>query len=268
MILQGGAFAAGVYPPLKAVGNSWFTQSPGGDTVARYSPWFRLEQDPLGRGFMVVRSWVSQADYAANPIRASKSSELKQDEDIAEWGQTYTYYWRHIIDPNWITYPDEENTIIWQVHEVNGPAGVHRPTLECHLSGGQLIVMHTIDAYTLGIVVYQRAFTPGEEIHTYLRAKWADGDHVADADGILELYVNGALVWQINGQRNTWEPNPDIHPCYMVGGVYVPEQFDWWAGRDRLCYLVGMCIGDSAETPESLRLHVEGGLATQGATSA
>ena len=122
-------------------------------------------------------------------------------------------------------------------------------------------MIHTIDAYTLGIVVYQRAFQPGEEIHTFIRAKWADGDHVADADGILELYVNGSLVWQINGQRNTWEPNPDIHPCYMLGGIYVPESaLAWWSGRERLVYLVGMVIGDDSETHESLRAYVEAGL--------
>lgn len=261
MILQGGAFAAGVSPPFQASGNAWFTQSPGGDTVARFSPWFRLERDPLGRPHSVARAWVSHRDYALAPVRASKSAELKQDEDVAQWGATYTYYWRHIIDPNWVTWPGEDNSIIGQLHEVNGPAGSHRPTFEFHISEDEIRYAHTIDAYPLGVDVHSLALPRGEELETVVRAKWADGVHVADAAGILELYVNGKLVWHINGQRNTWAPNPDDHPCYMVGGIYVPEStLPWWTGRERLVYLVGMAVGDSMETVTSMRAHVNAGL--------
>lgn len=262
MILQGGAFAAGINPRFQAAGNVWFTQSPGGDTVARYSPWFRLCPDPLGRGFLVARAWVSHRDYALNPVRASKSAELKQNENIATWGATYTYYWRHVIDPNWRTWPSEDNTILGQVHEVNGPAGVHRPTFEFHLSGGRLRAIHTIDAYTLGATVYDRAFQPGEDFDVFLRAKWADGSHVADAQGVLQMFVNGDLVWSIDGQRNTWAPNPDNYAPYMVGGCYVPESdLSWWSGRDRTAYLVGMAVGDAFETRDTMRTAVIAGLA-------
>lgn len=261
MILFGGALSAGVVPPFRADGNSWFTQSPGADTVAQFTPWFRLVADPLRRGNRVVRSWISHRDYALNPIRASKSAELKQAESVPQWGQTYTYYWRHIIDPAWVSYPGEENTVIGQLHEVNGPVGQHRPTFEFHLSQGQLIFMHTIDAYTLGVTVYSMPFSPGQEVETFVRARWADGSHVADAQGILELYVNGQLVWQINGQRNTWAPNPDDHPCYMVGGVYVPEQLAWWTGRERAVYIAAMVVGDADESADSMAARVSAEMA-------
>ncbi len=258
-VLLGGAFAAGAVRVLQP-GNWFLTQSPGGDTVASMTPWLRIVPDPLGRPFHVLRAWVAHKNYADVPVRASKSAEVKLKDTYTQWGVTHTYYWRYVIDPEWITWPGEENTIIGQIHEINGPAVTHRPTFEFHISDGELIFMHTMTSQTLGVVVHSRTVVPGQDIEVFVRAHWADGSHVPDAQGLLELFVDGALVWSSYGQRNTWDPNPDDNAPYLVAGVYVPEQLSWWTGRDRTTYLVGMVVGDAAETNESMRAHVIGQL--------
>lgn len=260
MIVAGGALA---YGGLQISGGDIriHNHAPGQVNTA-LDQWARLAPVPGMDDLYALRCRIHQSDYAAvpanNQLVYGKRAEIVVKPEILAWGAEYTYYWRFVIDPDWVFLDGETTTVIHQVHEMGASASPPaNPVFAAVYGPGGYQIIWRHDGIPDGQVIYSSSAQPGDEIEVFLRVKWADVSHVAAAAGIFELSVNGVEAFSANAQQNTWNVPEDTYPPYPTAGTYrYDPTAPWWAGHDKTMYHVALVVGDTTETLTSIRAHV------------
>lgn len=254
----GGAWCAGVWDS-----SSWLVSSPATSTV-ELSSWTQLVPDPLGRNYNVLRAYINQSVYLAAPGSPRLRAEVQTRVAMLAWGDVHTYQWRMVVPENIVNLGADVYVIVLQCHDQNAAGVSRRPTFDIAYHNGKLEAKLSRTADTSGMDVWSRTVTPGEEIEITVRVKWADGTHVAAADGFFELYENDALVYSLVGEKNTWDslsPAED-YPPYLKAGVYQSQNSEaTWAGKDFTWYHVGSVVSNEGDSPAALRALINAGLA-------
>lgn len=256
-ILIGGAFAAGAF-------RNGLRAETAGVPSDQMSQWLQLCPDPLGRPYHVMRARIAQQDYDDYPGLSKYRSEVAGVYTLSSWGQTYTYQWRFVAPLDWYQLDPAATVVVGQIHDVNGGAVGRQPTLAIEYVGSTLRVRNSFDTYPSGQILHAVPYVAGQEYEFTVRVNWADGTHVANAQGFFELCYGDALVASFTGQ-NTWadptgtnEPNPP----YIKGGVYqAGHGSSWWQGKAASIYYVSAVVATSDETPASLRAQINAQLA-------
>lgn len=255
----GGAWCAGVFNPA-----SWLVASPGA-SVTDLSTWTKLVPDPLGRNYNVLRAYINQSVYLADPGSPRLRAEVQTRVSQLNWGDTHTYQWRMICPPNVVNHGPDVYVIVLQCHDQNAVNVARRPSFDIAYHDGRLEAKLARSADPFGMDIWDRAIAPGEEIEITVRAKWADGTHVAAADGLFELYVNGDLVYQLAGEKNTWDSGTpaEDYPPFLKAGVYQSQNSEaMWAGKDFTWYHVGSIVSNEpSDTHATLRALIDAGVA-------
>lgn len=254
----GGAWAARVFNPAQ-----WLVASPANNTTA-WSSWAAMVPDPLGRDYQVLRSYINQSVYLADPGSPRLRAEIQTRVSQLNWGDTHTYQWRMICPKNVVNHGPNVYVIVLQCHDQNAVNVARRPSFDIAYHDGRLEAKLARSANPNGIDIWDREIAPGEEIEITVRAKWADGTHVAAAEGLFELYVNGDLVYQLAGEKNTWDSGTpaEDYPPFLKAGVYQSQNGEAaWEGKEFTWYHVGSIVSnDLSDTPVALRALIDGGL--------
>lgn len=254
----GGAWCAGVWDPA-----SWMVASPGA-SLTDLSTWTKLVPDPLGRNYNVLRAYINQSVYLADPGGPRLRAEVQTRVSQLNWGDTHTYQWRMICPPNVVNHGPNVYVIVLQCHDQNAVNVSRRPSFDIAYHDGRLEATLARSANPFGMDVWSRTVTPGEEIEITVRVKWADGTHIAAADGFFELYENDALVYSLIGEKNTWDslsPAED-YPPFLKAGVYQSQNDEaTWFGKDFAWFHVGSIVSNENDYPATLRAIIDAGLA-------
>jgi hypothetical protein len=254
----GGAWCSGFFNP-----NDWLVASPG-PSISIPSSWTMLVDDPLGRDYTVLRTYITQGVYLADPGSPRLRAEIQTRVSQLNWGDLHTYQWRMICPQNVVNHGPDVYVIVLQCHDQNAVNVARRPTFDIAYHDGRLEAKLARSADPFGMDIWDRVIAPGEEIEITVRAKWADGTHVAAAEGLFELYVNGALVYQLAGEKNTWDSGTpaEDYPPFLKAGVYQSQNDEaTWEGKDFTWYHVGSIVSNEGDSPAALRAVIDAGLA-------
>ena len=224
-----------------------------------------LADDPLGRDYSVMRAYINQAVYLADPGSPRLRAEFQTRVEQLAWGETHIYQWRMVCPLNVINHGPDVYVIVAQCHDQNAASVTRRPTFDIAYNNGRLKATLARSDATGGIALWECAISAGEEIEVTLRVRWADGTHVAAADGLFELYVNGIMVSSLYGQKNTWDSGSpeEQYPPYLKAGVYHSQNGETtWAGKDFTWFHVSsMVSNDPTDNAAVLRAFVDRQLA-------
>jgi hypothetical protein len=246
----GGAWCAGFWDP-----NRWMLGSPG-PSITELDTWLQLKRDPLGRDFQVLRAYINQHIHDVTPGSEQKRAEVQLRVDQTVWGGTYTYQWRMIVPPNIVNPGPDVHVIVLQCHDENSPGIPRRPAFDIAYHDGKIEATLARTENPIGLDIWERAVSPGEEIEITLRAKWADGTHVPAASGVFELYDNGSLVYSLVGEKNVWDSGTpeERYPPFLKAGVYQPEPDEsTWSGKEFFWYHAATIVSNEPDSPVSLR---------------
>jgi len=220
-----------------------------------------LSNDPLGRDYSVMRAYINQGVYLADPGSPRLRAEFQTRVEQLAWGDLHTYQWRMVCPLNVINHGPDVYVIVAQCHDQNAASVTRRPTFDIAYNNGRLKATLARSDATSGIALWERAISAGEEIEVTLRARWADGTHVAAANGLFELYVNGTLEYSLYGEKNTWDSGSpeEQYPPYLKAGVYQSQNAEaTWAGKDFAWFHVGSVVSnDASDNATSLRALID-----------
>lgn len=220
-----------------------------------------LADDPLGRDYLVMRAYINQGVYLADPGRPRLRAEFQTRVEQLAWGDIHAYQWRMVCPLNVVNHGPDVYVIVAQCHDQNAASISRRPTFDIAYNDGKLKATLARTDSTSGIALWEQSISPGQEIEITLRVKWADGTHVQAADGLFDLYADGALVYSLYGQKNTWDSGSpeEQYPPYLKAGVYQSQNAEAaWAGKDFSWYHVGSIVSnDPADSATSLRALID-----------
>lgn len=243
--IAGGVWGAGAF------NNNMQLDSPA-LTPYQMNRFLSLTDDPLGRGFAVLRTHIAQSDFAAGANELStERAEMQSRSTVSVWGVEYTYHWRLIIPPKWINHGADSFASVAQLHDVNAPGIGRRPTFMVELIDNQLHFVLSRTDDPLGIELFALDVSPGDDISFTIQAKWADGFHVPAAEGVFRIYTDAGLVASLDGQKNTWDSGAPEEPSppYLKAGIYQPlYSAPWWTGKQIEMYHVASAIYTTGTT--------------------
>jgi len=223
-----------------------------------------LVDDPLGRDYTVLRTYITQGVYLADPGSPRLRAEIQTRVNRLAWGDLHTYQWRMICPRNVVNHGPDVYVIVLQCHDQNAVNVARRPSFDIAYHDGKLEGKLARTANPSGMDVWERAIAPGEEIEITVRARWADGTHVPAADGLFELYVNGLLSYSLYGEKNTWDSGTpaEDYPPFLKSGVYQSQNAEpAWAGKDFTWFHVASIVSNEpADDAAALRAFIDGQL--------